>query len=279
MPTYAIGDLQGCFSELEQLLEQIRFSRKRDKLIFAGDLVNRGPQSLECLRFDRSLGKAADSVLGNHDLHLLAVAHGVRKPHRKDTLEEIVNASDADELLEWLRRRPLLIRHKASSCTVIHAGLPDCWSLSRARRYAKETEKVLQGRGFHRFIRNMYDDQPDYWKDQLKGDERHRFIINCLTRMRYCHADGRLELKQKDAPGTQPKALIPWYAIPTRKTRKHDIVFGHWSTVTLGKQNHFAAYRVYPLDTGCLWGGKLTALRLEDRQHFSVPSRQPAFTA
>jgi bis(5'-nucleosyl)-tetraphosphatase (symmetrical) len=274
MSTYAIGDLQGCYSELEELLDKINFDETNDQLWFAGDLVNRGPESLLCLRFIKSLGDKAKTVLGNHDLHLLAVANEVRKPHRKDTFDEILDAKDSKELFNWIRQQPLLINDTELNFTMIHAGLTPQWTLEQAKELAQETETLIQSKQFDDFIQNMYGDQPDTWSEKLKGDDKHRFIINCLTRMRYIDKHGKLDLKETCAPGKQKKSLIPWYALPDRKTKKEKIIFGHWSTVLLGNEKDFKQYNVYPLDTGCLWGGTLTAMRLEDEELFSVSSKQ-----
>jgi bis(5'-nucleosyl)-tetraphosphatase (symmetrical) len=275
MSTYAIGDLQGCFSELRDLLDKINFDEANDQLWFVGDIVNRGPESLACLRFVKSLGSNAKTVLGNHDLHLLAIANNVRKPHRKDTLDEIINAEDSEELLAWIKQQPLLISDIELKFTMIHAGLPPQWTLKHAIELAQETTSLLQSNKFDDFILNMYGDQPDTWSESLIDDDRHRFIINAFTRIRYCNENGKLDIKESCAPGNQPESLIPWYAIPERKTKKDKTIFGHWSTVHLGNENNFKQYNVYPLDTGCLWGGELTAMRLEDEKLFSVPSQQP----
>lgn len=274
MSTYAIGDLQGCYAELQDLLDKINFDQTNDQLWFVGDLINRGPESLACLRFVKALGDTARTVLGNHDLHLLAVANGVRKPHRKDTLDDILNAEDKDELFHWIRNLPLLVNDTDLNFTMVHAGLPPQWSLEQAQTLANETETVLRSEQFEDFIQHMYGDQPDNWTGALVGYDRHRFIINCLTRMRYCYKDGQLDLAAKNAPGKEDKKLKPWYALKDRQTRKDKIVFGHWSTVHLGNEKNFKEYNVYPIDTGCLWGGEMTALRLEDEELFSVPSRQ-----
>lgn len=275
MATYAIGDLQGCYTELQDLLNKINFDETKDQLWFVGDLVNRGPESLECLRFVKSLGKKAKTVLGNHDLHLLAIANKVRQPHRSDTIDEILNADDAEELLNWIRHLPLLVHDEELKFSMIHAGLPPQWSLKKAKKLAKETESLLQNDQFNNFIHNMYGDQPYIWSETLSNDDRHRFIINCFTRIRYLEETGKLNLKENNAPGKQPEALLPWYALPNRKTNEDKIIFGHWSTVTLGEEQNFKQHNVYPLDTGCLWGKELTAMRLEDEKMFSVPSRQP----
>ena len=272
MSVYAIGDLHGCHAELLRLLDKINFDDRKDRLWFTGDLVNRGPDSLKALRFIRGLGRSARSVLGNHDLHLLAIAAGVRGPHKKDTLKAVINARDAGELLGWLRTQPLLLHSPELNYTLVHAGLPPEWSLEQARALAAETELLIRGDQFSGFLKLMYGDQPARWSDTLKQPDRQRYIINGLTRMRYIRADGGLDMQEKGPPGAQVATLTPWYAVTGRKTRQHRILFGHWSTVTLGQDKDFAKYNVRPLDTGCLWGGKLTALRLEDGQEFNVRS-------
>lgn len=273
MPTYAIGDIQGCLDELKDLLNEINFDEGNDQLWFAGDLINRGPKSLETLRFVKSL-KNTKTVLGNHDLHLLAVAEGVRKPHRNDTFDEILNAEDKTDSFNWIRQQGLLIHNKALNFTLVHAGLPPQWSLQQARELAKETESLIKTEKFNDFLNVMYGDEPKIWQDELSGFDRHRYIINCLTRLRYCTHKGKLNFSEKGAPGSQKKSLIPWYAFEKRKNKDNKILFGHWSTVHLGNEKDFRQYNVYPLDAGCLWGGALTALRLEDETWFSVPSRQ-----
>jgi len=259
MAIYAIGDVQGCFIPLQKLLQMIAFDPARDRLWFTGDLVNRGPQSLETLRYVKKLGDAAVTVLGNHDLHLLAVAFNHTAPRKKDTLDAIFKAPDRDELLDWLRHRPLL-HHDEHYC-LVHAGFPPQWDLDQARHCAAEVETLLRGAGASQFFAHMYGDTPDKWSNRLKEWERMRFITNCFTRIRYCHIDGTLDLRYKGAPGTQPKHLIPWFEAPNRKSAYLNIVFGHWST--LGFR---AANGVIALDTGCLWGGQLTALRLDNKK-------------
>jgi len=268
MSTYAIGDLQGCYDPLRRLLDRVGFDPAHDRLWFVGDLVNRGPQSLQTLRFIHGLGAAALTVLGNHDLHLLAVAHGGRKG-RRDTLDDILGAADRDALLEWLRRQPLL--HEDGELALLHAGLPPQWDLHLARRCAREVEDVLRGPDYAGFLRDMYGDEPSCWDDALTGARRLRFIVNCYTRMRYCDARGRIDLEAKGAPGSQPESLMPWFAHPGRRSANSTLVFGHWST--LGRV-HWPEHRVYCLDTGAIWGGRLTALRLEDRTLHSVDSPQ-----
>ena len=258
MAVFAIGDLQGCHDELMQLLERIRFDPAEDTLWFTGDLVNRGPRSLEVLRYVRELGKHAVCVLGNHDLHLLAVAAGTARSKSGDTLDAVLSAPDRDELLHWLRHRPLLHHDAALGYTLIHAGLPPQWDLGTAKACARELEAVLRGDGHHEFFRHMYGNEPRLWSPSLTGVERLRFIVNCYTRMRYCDAEGGLDLKVKGAPGSQSPGLLPWFEMPGRLSRELHILFGHWSTV-----GEIRDRNVHALDTGCVWGGRLTALRLD----------------
>jgi bis(5'-nucleosyl)-tetraphosphatase (symmetrical) len=274
MGTYAIGDLQGCYSELQDLLDKINFDENNDRLWFVGDLVNRGPESLDCLRFVKSLNENAKTVLGNHDLNLLAIGNEVRKPHKKDTVDEVLCADDVNELLTWLKNRPLLVNDPDLDFTMVHAGLAPQWALEQAIELAEETESLIKSDQFNGFLHHMYGDHPDTWSDSLIDYDRHRFIINCFTRIRYCDVNGKLDLYEKGAPGTQAESLIPWYAMPDRKTKNNKIIFGHWSTVHMGNEKNFKQYNVYPLDTGCLWDGELTAMRLEDEKLYSVPSRQ-----
>jgi len=257
MAIYVIGDIQGCFDELQRLLERIAYDPRHDRLWFAGDLVNRGPKSLETLRFARA--HDAIVVLGNHDLHLLASARLPNHRKRKDTLDAIINAPDADELLDWLRHRPLLHHDKATGYTLIHAGLPPQWDLAMARARAHEVEQVLRGDDFPAFFEHMYGNRPHKWKDKLQGWDRLRCITNCLTRLRYCDEQGRLALDEKGPPGSQPKHLKPWFEWPERRSRDMKILFGHWSTL-----GAYSGNGVHALDTGCLWGGSLSALRIDD---------------
>ena len=275
MPTYVIGDVQGCYRELLELLDKINFDSARDQLWFTGDLVNRGPQSLEVMRFVKNLGEQTFVVLGNHDLHLLAVAHDPSNKHRKDTLDAILTAPDRNELLDWLRTMPLLHRDAELGFTLIHAGLPPQWDIAEAAERAKEVEAVLRQPDYADFFDHMYGDEPDRWSDDLQGWKKIRIITNALSRLRYCDESGRFALDEKGPPGTQAKPYQPWFTLKSRKTKKERIIFGHWSTVHLGNIKNFRKYNVYPLDTGCLWGGTLAALRLNDETWFSVPSRQP----
>lgn len=267
MAVYAIGDIQGCYAELMALLETIEFDATCDQLWFTGDLVNRGPDSLSVLRFVRDLNErvpsAAVTVLGNHDLHLLAVAEGKGRQHRSDTLDEILAAPDREVLLSWLRHQPLLHHDEESGITLIHAGVPPQWSLEEAQQYAAEVETALRGEQYQAFFADMYGNQPEQWQDDLAGWDRLRFITNCYTRLRYCDEDGRLNMQEKGAPGSQAVGNVPWFEVASRQTRNERFVFGHWSTLGLHQSNN-----VVSLDTGCLWGGQLTAMRLDDEGSF-----------
>ena len=270
MATYAIGDPQGCHVPLQRLLETIEFDPVCDRLWCVGDLVNRGPASLEVLRFFHALGDRAVCVLGNHDLHLLAVAADVGEQVRsKDTLGAVLLAPDREPLLAWLRHRPLVHHAPELGFTLVHAGLPPQWDISEAVARAAELEAVLQGPAHRDYFHAMYGNTPHRWSDDLAGWERLRFITNCFTRMRYVGPDGSLELKAKGPPGTQPTGYAPWYEARGRRSAGASIVFGHWSTLQLHARVS-PRHRVFPLDTGCVWGGTLTALRLEDERWFRV---------
>lgn len=268
MATYVVGDVQGCFVELQALLASVQFDVARDSVWFTGDLVNRGPQSLEVLRFVKSLGHSQVTVLGNHDLHLLAAAYGVGRTGHGDTLEQILAADDKDELIHWLRHCPLLHADNKLNLVVTHAGLAPCWEFAQAVNLAREVESVLQSDAPELFLTQMYGNQPDQWDDGLQGIDRWRCIVNYLTRMRFCHPDGRLELTYKGQIKDKPADLIPWFDVPQRKNANVKIIFGHWAALN-GEAD---VPNVYPLDTGCVWGNRLTALRLDDFQRFSVPS-------
>ena len=266
MATYAIGDLQGCYDSLLRLLDKLNFDSAKDTLWFAGDLVNRGPDSLSSLRFVKSLGDNAVTVLGNHDLHLLAIA-AKHKNTNDNGLKDIINAHDADELLGWLRSQPLLHHDSQLNFTMVHAGIYPDWDLRKAQNSANELETVLRSDDYLQFIFNMYGNLPEKWDENLKGWERLRFICNSFTRMRYCEHDGVLNFKSHGVPGTAPENTLPWFDIANRKMTEERIIFGHWST--LGK---ISKKNIFPLDTGCVWGGQLTALRLdnENPEYISV---------
>ncbi|CAA0120653.1 Bis(5'-nucleosyl)-tetraphosphatase, symmetrical [BD1-7 clade bacterium] len=263
MATYAVGDLQGCLDPLLCLLERVKFDPIQDTLWCAGDLVNRGPQSLETLRFVKSLGDACVAVLGNHDLHLLAVAYGGAKLKRSDTLKEILEADDCENLLTWLRHQPLV--HHEYDYTLVHAGIPPIWSIKQARARAKEVEAVIQGPDYLNYFREMYGNKPDLWHDDLSGQDRLRCITNYLTRMRFCHADSTLDLSNKNGPEDAAPGTSPWYAFENRKAAGQRIIFGHWAAL----QGDSQGPDVFAMDTGCVWGGQLTLMRLDDQAMFS----------
>lgn len=262
MATYAIGDVQGCFDELARLLGKIGFDASRDRLWFVGDLVNRGPNSLEVLRFVRSLGKAAVAVLGNHDLHLLAVAEGA-KPKRSDTFQDVLAAPERDALLAWLRARPLM--HAEGRFALVHAGLLPQWTVEKSLELAKEVEAALGGGDFKEFFRHLYGGSPERWSDSLAGWERLRSIVNAMTRLRFCTPGGAMDFHVKSEQA--PPGYSPWFE--TRPAGEDAVlVCGHWSALGLKLTPRLAA-----LDSGCVWGGALTALRLEDRWLVQVPCR------
>ena len=263
MAIYAVGDIQGCHTKLVQLLEKIRFDPQLDKLWLVGDLVNRGPDSLRVLRLVKSLGESAITVLGNHDLHLLAVAHGTSRLHRGDTLDEILNAPDREELLTWLRNQRLL--HVEGEFVLVHAGLLPGWTLEQAAGLAREVEAALQSDDYVDFLAHMYGNQPNAWTAELTGYERLRVITNALTRMRICTERGKMEFNFKAELQNIPPGYRPWFDIPERESRNSTVIFGHWSALGL-----LIRPKAIALDTGCLWGGPLTAIRLEDREVIQV---------
>ena len=258
MTTYAIGDIQGCYDELQALLDVLKFDFRNDTLWLTGDLVNRGPRSLEVLRFVKSLGECAITVLGNHDLHLLAVANGHADRKKDDTLAPVLEADDRDELLQWLRSRPLMHHDEIRNISLIHAGLAPQWSLQDAVQCAREVESELQSDNYNEFLARMYGNQPDRWATDLKRWERLRFSVNCFTRLRYVNGNGRLKLKTKGASGSQAEGCVPWFQAPKRKTSKEKLVFGHWSTL-----GFYDADNVIGIDGGCIWGGQLTAVNID----------------
>lgn len=268
MATYAIGDIQGCFQELNDLLDLIGFSTESDHLWFTGDLVNRGPQSLKTLRFIKSLGDRAITVLGNHDIHLLATAQS-NKSHRKDTFEEIFYAPDRDELLDWLRQQPLFHHDEKSGYSMLHAGVAPQWDLFKIQSLAGEVNQVLRGDQYPEYLDQIYGNKPDTWSNDLQGWERLRCITNFFTRVRFCDQNGRMEFSEKGPPGSQPEGWQPWYEVYNRKSTDLKIIFGHWSTHKLADTG-VGGNNVFPIDTGCLWGGELTAFRLEDAALFQL---------
>ncbi|WP_435234664.1 symmetrical bis(5'-nucleosyl)-tetraphosphatase [Psychromonas sp. PT13] len=268
MATYIIGDIHGCYDELQSLLTQAQFNQNTDELWFTGDLITRGPKSLETLRFIKGLGDTAKIVLGNHDLHLLSINEGIFPNHKKDNLTPIFEAPDCNTLLTWLRFQPLMRRHPAFKFALVHAGVYPRWSLKKAEKLAKEIEVQLQSENYKQLLIDMYGGAPCSWSNNLTGIKRMRFIINAFTRMRYCLPDGSLDFKNKLSPEQTNNAnLTPWYEAITLKPNR-SILFGHWASL-MGKVNKS---NIYGLDTGCVWGNSLTMLRWEDKKYFSVPS-------
>ncbi|WP_062061161.1 symmetrical bis(5'-nucleosyl)-tetraphosphatase [Cellvibrio sp. OA-2007] len=265
MATYAIGDIQGCLEPLQCLLEEIKFNPRHDKLWLAGDLINRGPDTLATLRFLYRLRDSITIVLGNHDLHFIAVYYGLRKRGKNDTLDELLRAPDCADLVYWLRQQKLVHSDPALNFTMVHAGIPPQWDLTEALARAREVENVLQSDNIEHFLTGMYGNLPCRWSDDLVGIDRLRLITNYFTRMRFCSAEGELELQTKENAHAAPIGFAPWFSFLERKTRTQKIIFGHWAALE-GRTN---IKNVYALDTGCVWGGSLTALRLEDERKFS----------
>ena len=269
---YAIGDIQGCHAELCALLDAIGFSARDDRLWLVGDLVNRGPQSLAVLREIRALGDAAVTVLGNHDLHLLAVAAGHGKVHRGDTIDDILQAPDRHDLLDWLMRRPLVAGDDAQ--LLVHAGLLPSWTPADARAHSREVQAKLASDDAGRFLSVLYGDAPHRWRSDLDGDDRLRAIVNVCTRLRFCTADDRMEFREKRGADHAPEGFRPWFEHANRRSRDTTIVCGHWSTLGLT-----LTPTMMMLDSGCVWGGPLTAISLPGRRLFQVPSKQPRHPA
>ena len=275
MATYAIGDIQACLGGLEKLLSEIRFAPAHDRLLFCGDLVGRGPDAAATLRQLRALGPAATTVLGNHDLHLLALAARGDTPKTEDRLDALLAGSDAETLLDWLATQRLAWHEPAHRALLVHAGLAPQWTARQALELAKEVEVELRSpQRRTALLKAMYGDEPRQWSEHLRGHDRLRCTINILTRARVCDAQGNFEYRYKRAAAGAPSGLLPWFAIPGRRSRRTTVLFGHWSTL---EQVHWPQWNVYGLDSGYLWGGKLTALRLEDRQLFAV--KAPAANA
>ena len=267
MATYAIGDVQGCASALHRLLDAFGFDQARDRLWFVGDLVNRGPDSLATLRLVKDLGNAAVTVLGNHDFHLLAVAAGTANKHRSDTLDAVLVAPDREELLTWLRQQPMM--HVQGQWAMVHAGLLPQWTIAQAQVLAREVEAALRGERWRDFLAQLYGDAPDSWSESLRGADRLRVIVNAMARMRFCTADGAIEFHTKGETAKAPPGYFPWFDAPARASCEHTVVCGHWSTLGLKLRPDLLA-----LDSGCVWGGSLSAVRLEDRKLFQVSCNQ-----
>jgi bis(5'-nucleosyl)-tetraphosphatase (symmetrical) len=261
MATYAIGDVQGCYDQLMRLLERCDYDERRDHLWFVGDLVNRGPQSLATVRFVKGLGACAITVLGNHDLSLLVVAEGAHKGHASDTFGDILGAPDREELLTWLRGQKMM--HADGGYAMVHAGLLPQWSIEFALALAREAEAALRGPGYHDFIRSLYGNRPARWSDELSGHDRLRIVVNAMTRMRLVAADGTMEFSHKLGLANAPAGYLPWFEAPQRASRDTPVLFGHWAALGLVVRED-----VVCLDSGCVWGRQLSALRLEDRELF-----------
>jgi len=263
LTTYAVGDIQGCLQPLKHLLNRVEFDATSDHLWSVGDVVNRGPESLETLRFCYSLGSHFRMVMGNHDLHLLAIAHGLRRPSRNDTLDDILKAPDRDELLHWLQQQPMLIED--SGYVMVHAGIPPQWSLDQAKGLAEEMNEVLRCKEKSRqFFEAMYGDTPNIWEDDLSTPVRWRVITNYFTRMRFCSPSGHLELASKSKPDNPPSGYAPWFSYPGRLSQETKIIFGHWAAL----EGRTGKDHLFPLDTGCIWGGPLRLMNLDTGEYF-----------
>ena len=263
MATYAMGDLQGCFTAFQRLMDLIQFDPAQDKLWLVGDIVNRGPDSLPLLRYIKQAGDVVIMVLGNHDLHLLMVAAGITKSNPKDTIQSVLDAPDRDELLHWLRQQKLF--YAADPYAMVHAGLLPSWSIAQAEQLAREVENALRQDNDQELFASMYGDEPNYWQDEWPSNVRLRVIINAMTRMRICTRDGKMNLSFKGDPKSIPSGYLPWFNLPQRESQHHTIICGHWSALGLYLTDNLIA-----LDTGCVWGRQLTAIRLEDRKVFQL---------
>jgi len=263
MATYAIGDVQGCYDQLMRLLERAGYDDARDVLWFVGDLVNRGPQSAQTVRFAKKLGARQVTVLGNHDLALLVIAAGIKKPHRGDTYDELLAAPDREELLHWLRHQKMM--HAGEGYAMVHAGLLPQWSVAQALALAREVEVALQGPDHREFLAHMYGNEPVRWRDDLAGYDRLRIVVNAMSRMRLVTAEGSMEFSHKLGLTNLPAGYLPWYDAPGRASRAQRIIFGHWAALGLLLRED-----VVCLDSGCVWGRALSALRLEDRRLYQL---------
>jgi bis(5'-nucleosyl)-tetraphosphatase (symmetrical) len=272
MATYAIGDVQGCYDPLRRLLDYISFDPAADRLWFVGDLVNRGPASLDVLRLVKGFGVAATVVLGNHDLHLAMLAEGYGKANKEDTLDDVLGATDRDELLAWLRAQPLV--HVEGDWAMVHAGLLPSWTVAQAKALSDEASAALMATDYRKFLAHMWGSEPSAWRDDLTGWDRLRVVVNAMTRMRYVTSSGAMEFRaagSKAPPDRGPPGCVPWFDAPGRASADHSIVCGHWSALGFHHEPNLLA-----LDTGCLWGGCLTAVRLEDRRVFQQPCSEQA---
>ena len=273
MATYAVGDLQGCLKPLQCLLKRVAFDPAQDKLWLVGDLVNRGPESLATLRFLYSIRSALTCVLGNHDLHLLAVAHNTERLKKGDTLREVIDAPDAADLLEWLRQQKLLHYDEARNTALVHAGIPPQWNISKALKRAAEIEEALRDDvRLPLFLDGMYGNEPAKWDGDLQGVTRLRVITNCFTRMRFCKADGTLDLKSKEGVGSAPIGYAPWFSHKERKTREQRIIFGHWAAL----EGQCQEPGIVALDTGCVWGARMTLMNIDSGEKYSCDCKEQA---
>ena len=264
MATYIVGDLHGCYDELRLLLDKVHFEPMYDRLYLVGDLVARGDKSLECLRFVKSLGATAQTVLGNHDLHLIATALGIKKVKPRDRVDSLFAASDFEELIDWLRQQPLLVESQQNGFIMVHAGISPDWDLDLAKVCAREVESVLCCGDYTTLIENMYAEQPDRWCADLQGIARLRYIINAFTRMRFCYRDHRLDFACKSPVKEAPPELVPWFTLDNTLYRHTNLIFGHWASLV----DEPTPPNIYALDTGCAWGNRMTMLRWEDKQYF-----------
>lgn len=260
MAVYAIGDLQGCYDPFRRLLDRLEFDSARDRLWLTGDLVNRGPKSLKTLRFVRSLGESVVMVLGNHDLHLMAIAHGIGKSNSSDSLSRLLDADDCDELVDWLRRKPLAHYDKALDTLMVHAGVHPRWTVKKTLARAAEVQDVLQSPDYAELLPKLYGDTPSRWSGKLRGSKRLRCIVNCLTRMRMIREDGELDFEHKGPPENARPGILPWFDVPDARWRGTRVVFGHWSALGLVVRPDLIG-----VDTGCVWNRELTAVRLDKR--------------
>ena len=270
MATFAVGDLQGCFSQLQDLLDYVGYSSSRDRLWFVGDLVNRGPESLQVLRFVKHLADRATVVLGNHDLHLVMQSAGFGKRSPEDTLDAVLKAPDVDDLISWLRRQPLF--HREDDYAMVHAGLLPQWDATQAMELAAEVQSALMAPDYRVFLENMWGSEPNAWSNDLRGWDRLRVVVNAMTRMRFCSPAGKMEFRApgaKGPPGRGPAGCMPWYLVPGRRSANQQLVFGHWSALGFMQTRNLLA-----LDSGCLWGGSLTAVRLEDQRVYQLPCQR-----
>lgn len=268
MANYFVGDLHGCFDELQALLKQVNFDVEKDHLYLTGDLIARGDKSLECLRFVKSLGNHGHTVLGNHDLHLLATAQGIKRVKARDNVDALFNAPDFKELIDWLRFQPMLIHLAEQNILLAHAGISPDWDLTTAINCAKEVECILQQDNFSELLENMYQNQPDLWSNTLTGIERLRYSINSLTRMRFCYLDHRLDFDCKLSLQDAPEDLVPWFSLDNPLYKSTNIIFGHWASLV----DNPIPQGIYALDTGCVWGNRLTMIRWEDKAIFTQES-------